>query len=303
MIKNRNIAADAAISLSKLEANGLLTTGKIFWVMGASDSRLSDFLKEHTSGTVFNTIDAAIGACTASRGDVIFVVPGYTETVTAAITMDVANVSIIGLGEGNQRPLITGNFAGDAVTMTAAGCRFENIRFAAPETDDQTADINIAAAGCVVRNTYHIGSQTSKNKTDVITVTAAGDDAIIEGVRVYNVTVDCVSAISLEGVADRVVIRNCIIQGNFSTAALMDEATCTLALIENNLIKNTKAATAVVDFSTGNSTGVMRFNHISGRHTTLASNVAAGTGMDFFENRVVEEAALNGAVIPAADTD
>ncbi len=83
----------------------------------------------------------------------------------------------------------------------------------------------------------------------------------------------------------------------------MDEATATLALIDDCVFKNTKAATAVVTFTTGNTTGIMRFCHLSGRHTTLASNLVTGTGMDFFEVRVTEEASLNGAVVPAADTD
>jgi hypothetical protein len=47
----------------------------------------------------------------------------------------------------------------------------------------------------------------------------------------------------------------------------------------------------------------MHDNRCSGRHTTIASNIVPGTGMDFFENYVVEEAALNGIIIPVADAD
>lgn len=291
----------AKVRIQELEGAGLMSFGSIFYVdsVTGSDSANSGRSPEDALAT----IDAAIGKTTANKGDVILVMPGHSETVTTAITADIAGVSIIGLGQGNQRPLVTGNGAIDAINITAAGVVVQGLRFPAPETDDQTADINIAAAGAVIRDTYHIGSQTSKNKTDIITVTANGNDALIEGAQMYNTVVDCVSAISLEGAAARVIIRGCNIQGTFSTAALMDEATATLALIENNLIKNTKAATAVVTFTTGNSTGVMRFNHLSGRHTTIASNLVAGTGMDFFENRVVEEAALNGMILPVADSD
>lgn len=283
-------------------------TGKVFVVASSSVanySRLQELFRDDEDGVTrfHSTIAGALAACTASAGDVIYVMPGHAETVTSAITVSKAGVSIIGLGSGTLRPSITGNGTIDAINVTGANVVIENLQFPAPGTDNQTADINIAAAGVTVRNTYHIGSQTSKNKTDIITITADGHDFLIEGVNAYNTVVDCVSAISIEGAADRGVIRNCNIQGTFSTAVLMDEATGTLALIENNLFKNTKAATAVVTFTTGNTTGVMRFNHLSGRHTTIASNLVAGTGMDFFENRIVEEAALNGAVLPAADTD
>lgn len=283
-------------------------TGKHFMVASsgvANRSRFQELFRDDEDGVsrFHSTIAGALAACTAAAGDIIFVAPGHAETVTASITVDKSGVSIIGLGNGLLRPAITGNGTIDAINVTADNVLIENLEFPAPETDNQTADINIAAAGVTVRNTYHIGSQTAKNKTDLITITAAGNDFLIEGVNAYNTVVDVVSAISVEGACARGVIRNCNIQGTFSTAVLMDEATATLLLIEDNLFKNTKSATAVVTFTTGNSTGAMRFNHLSGRHTTIASNVVTGTGMDFFENRVVEEAALNGGIFPVADAE
>lgn len=282
--------------------------GKVFFVGSTSSAWLGDLTStlppdEDGYTRVFSTMASAVSATVASRGDVILVLPHYTETVTSAITVNKAGVSIIGLGNGLARPQITGNGTIDVFDVTAANVTIENIAFPAPETDNQTSDINVGAAGCTIRNTYHIGSQTAKNKTDIITVAAGGDDLLIEGVRAYNVTVDCVSWLSLEAAVARPVVRDCVVQGTFSTGVLMDEATATLCTFQRNIFKNTKAATAVVTFTTGNSTGVMSFNHISGRHTTIASNVVTGTGMDFFENRVVEEAALNGAVMPAADAE
>lgn len=255
-------------------------------------------------GTVrfFTTISSAYSAAVASRGDVILIHPSYTETVTASKTLSKEGVTLKGLGWGTFRPTITGNGTIDVFNVTGANTVIDNIYFAAPGTDDQTADINVAAAGVQILNTYHVGSTTAKNKTDIITVAAGSHNLLVDGVRATNNVVDCVSFLSLEGISHMVEIRNLFVAGQFSTAALMDEATSTFAYIHHNVLKNTKAATAVVSFA-NNSTGVMSFNHISGRHTTIASNVAAGTGMDFFENRVVEEAALNGMIMPAADAD
>lgn len=300
--KNSGYGAGVLYSLKSL------ITGQVF-VVGASTVANVDIARQ-IFGTSPNgkirfheTITSAIAQCTASAGDVIYVLPGHAETVTAAITVDKIGVSIIGLGSRMLRPLITGNGTIDVFNVTAANVTIENIGFPAPETDDQTSDINVAAAGCTIRDTYHIGSQTAKNKTDIITVTVAGDDLLVEGVYAYNTVVDCVSWLSLEGACARPVIRDCVVMGQFSTAALMSEATATLCTVQRNIFKNTKAATAVVTFTTGNPTGVCSFNHISGRHTTIASNFVAGTGMDIFENRVVEEAALNGAIMPVADAE
>lgn len=303
MIKNRNIAPDAAISLDKIDGGGVFGMGKSFFVMNSTSTLFGGFTGSKTKGTVFSSVATALAACVASRGDRVYLMPGYTETITTALAMSNIGVSLIGLGGARNRPVLTGNGAIDVINVSAAGCTIENIAFAAPLTDAQTSDINVAAAKCTIRNTYHLGSVATENKTDIITVATGGDDLLVEGVEAYNTVVDCVSFLSLEAAVARPVIRNCVVQGTFSTAVLMDEATATLATIRDNIFKNTKSATAVITFTTGNTTGVMAFNQLSGRHTTLASNFVIGTGMDVFENRVVEEAALNGAVIPVADTE
>lgn len=285
--------------VNQLGGGSLFTTGKVYYVSSTKGSNGNigtdpDF--------PLATIAGAQSSATASVGDIVVVMPGHSETMTTALTLSKAGVTYMGLGNGLLRPSITGNGTIDAIDITANNVTVENFQFPAPGTDDQTSDINVSGSGVAIRNTYHIGSTTAKNKTDLITVASGANDLLIEGMQAYNTVVDCVSAISLEAAVARPVIQNCLIQGTFSTAAIMDEATTTLATIRNSIVKNSKAATAVLSFS-NNSTGVCSFLHVSGRHTTIASNIAAGTGMDFFEVRVTEEAALNGAIIPAADTD
>lgn len=271
--------------------------GKVFWVDDAgSDGNPGTFDRP------YKTIDAAIGHCTAGRGDIIMVKAGHAETITTAITMDVSNVAIIGCGCGNSRPTITPNGAIDAITMTADGCMVANLIFAVPGTDAQTSDVNIAAAGCSVINTKHIGSATDVNKVSFITITAAGHDFLLDGVMTYNVTVEVVIGVALEGACARGVIQNCLIGGEFTTAALADAATATLLFIDRCTFKNTKADTSVVTFS-NNSTGSMRDCFIDGRHTTIATNLVEGTGMGFYETYVVEEAAKNALLEPAVDAE
>lgn len=305
---NRDVQVHGTLTAAAVVSGSAPVGGHVYWVKETTSADYDNFIKErqvqYENGkfSVYNTLDAALNACVANAGDVILISPDYTETVTAVKTITKAGVSIIGLGEGMLRPTITGNGTIDVFSVEAANVTIENIIFPAPETDNQTADINVAGAGCVVRNTYHIGSQTSKNKTDIITVASGGDDLLVEGVRVFNTVVDCVSFLSFEAAVARAEVRNCSVQGTFSTAVVMDEAAATLAYIHDNVFKNTKAATAVIDF-TNNSTGVMSKNFCSGRHTTIASNIVPGSGMDFHENYVVEQAALNGLYIPAQDAD
>jgi hypothetical protein len=300
MLTRTNLGNMVNGKITNLGAGSLFTTGRVFYVSSAtgSNGNIGDdpsFPKA--------TLAGAQSAATASSGDIIVVLPGHAETVTAAITLSKAGVSYIGLGNGLVRPSITGNGTIDAVDVTGANVTIENFQFPAPGTDDQTADINVSGAGVTIRNTYHIGSTTSKNKTDIITVASGANDLTVEGVLAYNTVVDCVSWLSLEAAVARPVIRNNVVMGTFSTANLMDEATATLAFIHGNIFKNTKTSGNVVTFTTGNTTGVFSYNMLSGRNTTIASNLVEGTGMDFFENKVVEEAALSGLLEPAVDAE
>lgn len=272
--------------------------GDVYWVDSSSGGNKGSF------AFPFQTLQAGLDACTADNGDIVLIKPGHVETLTAQIDADTAGVKIIGLGDGNLRPTLTGNGTIDVIDVSADDVTIENIIFAVPSTDAQTSDINIDAAGCTVRNTLHHGSTTAKNKVDIITLTANAHDALLDGVRIYNDTVEVVGGIVFEGACKRVEVANCMVQDSvgFTNGAIADEATALQLYIHDSVFSNAKADTVVMSWG-NNSTGVCSFCHINGRHTTIASNVATGTGMNFFENRVVEEAALNGAIIPAADAE
>ena len=78
------------------------------------------------------TITKALTKCTASRGDIIVVMPGYTETVSAAAgeVWDVAGVALIGLGAGTLKPTFTFDTATTAdLNVTASDVSVFNFRF------------------------------------------------------------------------------------------------------------------------------------------------------------------------------
>jgi len=277
------------------------STGSIFFV---DDSGTDAAGNGRNPDNPVATIDYAVGLCTAGAGDVIYVMPGHAESVATSITMDVAGVSIIGLGHGHSRPTLTTTAATDCITVTAADCRIENIIFAVPGIDAVTADINVAGARCSIVNTVHHGSTTDKNKVDIITITATGHDCLVDGARIYNKTVEVVGGIVLEGAAERVEIANVMVQDaiGFTGGSISDEATALMLYVHNSTFSNAKADTVVAEFG-NNTTGVMRDCFINGRHTTIQSNVTTGTGMAFYEVYGVEEAAKNGLLMPAVDAD
>ncbi len=125
--------------------------GKVFWVnnsgvlpeggIGASDGNDGTYLRP------FSTLDYAIGRCTASRGDIIMVMPGHVEAVTAtSIAMDVAGVAVVGLGEGDARPKFNFGVTTSNIIVSAANCSMKNLVMVAT-VDSVVAGITLTAAG------------------------------------------------------------------------------------------------------------------------------------------------------------
>src|SRR3990167_10072931 len=83
------------------------TTGTYYFVDSATGNNTNSG-KDPNEAVA--SIDTAIGLCTASKGDIIIVMPGHAETTTGEITADVIGITILGLGFGRSRPTITANF-------------------------------------------------------------------------------------------------------------------------------------------------------------------------------------------------
>jgi len=78
--------------------------GNVFFVHSGTGTDGAGYGQNPDAPTA--TLDYAIGLCTASKGDVIYVLPGHAESfaATEGFDADMAGIKIIGLGWGNNRP-------------------------------------------------------------------------------------------------------------------------------------------------------------------------------------------------------
>jgi len=102
--------------------------GDIYYVDSGSGSSSNTGLADDEALT---TIDAAINKCTASQGDVIYVLPGHAETIdeASAITCDVVGIHIQGVGRGTDRPQLTWDDTASTIVMSAANVSWDNFHF------------------------------------------------------------------------------------------------------------------------------------------------------------------------------
>lgn len=290
--------------------------GKVFWVnnssvlpdggIGGSDGNPGTYLKP------FSTLDGAIGKCKANRGDVIYVMPGHSETITsaAAIDFDVAGVRCVGLGHGSKMAEVEFNHASATVAIGADNVILENLRF--------NSSITTVGAAIVVED----GVDFAVVRNCVFDVDAAGTDEFTDCINFVNDNTGClvenclfdmgiaaaVSAIHMDADTAKLTIRNNVIRGDYSTACIVGDTTLSTNLdINGNLLENgiggNLGTEPGIELLTG-TTGTIRNNYIVCNLATKAASVVADTCM-LFENYYNEDAsgAATGGIIGAASAD
>src|SRR5258708_10454729 len=136
------------LALKNVQGAGVTTFGNIYYVSSATTGNFigSDTANNGTSPSQpFATLNQARLTATASQGDVIYLLPGHAETITAAagVALSKAGLTIIGLGTGTLRPTFTFTTAAAAsFDITAANIAISNCIFT-NGIDAQTAMINV----------------------------------------------------------------------------------------------------------------------------------------------------------------
>lgn len=237
---------------------------------------------------VLTTLNAALKLCTSGYGDTVMVLPGHTENISAADQMSnlVAGTRIIGLGEGQNRPIFTWTIAGSTFLFDVANVVLENcILNMDPGTGTVSvaAPITVSAAGCALLNCkVRVSTDANSKATIPVTTTAAGDDFTIAGCEIYGATAGEVTTVIRAVGADRLKILDSYIVAatsavgigciQFLTTASLD------VLIKNVIVRNNKAAsTAAITGLTGT--------------TGFADNLIMGTLANAAQQLVLGDAA------------
>ena len=150
------------------------------------------------------TIQAALDKTVAGRGDTVVILPG-SRTITAALTMTKADVTLTGLGGSSpvKPSAILSSLAAsaDAINVSAANVVIDDLHFPA-STAATTSRIDAGAAGLVVRNcTFECGAFD----LETITIPAAGLHTQIEGNRFYVTANGPDAAIEIEAAASHYI--------------------------------------------------------------------------------------------------
>ena len=250
----------------------------------------------------FDSIDYAVGQCTANQGDVILVLPGHIETVSAAagLDLDVAGITIIFLGHGNARGSIQfGTVVGADMDVDAADITMINPRFVAA-LDALTGPIDVNAARFkIVDGTWEDG--TNINTTDCVVADANADEIDIDGLRFIDGNAGGTQKQSFIQIpaATRPKLKRIRATGDFGTAIIENGTAWVDAELDDIVIDNTAAGPVVGILLQATSSGAAR--NVNVRVASGTTYVTANNDMQWFNCFGVGTDA--GAASPIGTTD
>jgi len=148
------------------------------------------------------TLAKALTLTTASKNDIIYLLPGHAETLATAgaITYGaMIGVRVVGLGTGALKPAFTFSAVDATLTMTAASCSIENV-IIKPSIDAVVSPIVVSAADCNVDVEIQDASATVECECGVLTTAAADRLDVDLKYRGFIAGNACVNAVRLVGV-------------------------------------------------------------------------------------------------------
>jgi len=267
-----------------------VSTGRRIWVDDATGTDAGGYGASPDAPVA--TLDYAVGLCTDNKGDVIYLMPGHSESQVAdavIATVDIEGVHIIGLGVGADRPTFSLEHANATISVTDPSVTITNIRVASGVADC-AAGITLAAGGdgAVIQDCEFEDGGTAGTELKVaIAVATTVDDLVVKNCSFRTVEGGTItSAITFAGTHDNSRIEHCYFNGDFGTAAIVASAGAgTRMLIANNWIK-TKDGEPGIELKS-DTTGVIAENYIESTGITDPDAAIVGADCSWFENYVV----------------
>ena len=260
------------------------TGGQVLYVGSTTTLANLGQVGQSIAARFYTSVNSALAACVSGRGDWIYVLPGYTESITADAWSNLAatDVTVCGLGHNTNRPAFTWTVAGSTMLFDIANFRLLNCQLflagadAAGSALTVGAPITISAAGCEISDCNgRFGFDADQIVTVGITTSAGADDLILRRNKFYGATAaECTTFMDLIG-TDRLIMENNVFAGATSSTGVGIVRFATTASLNIELNHNTyinrKAASAAAVTGLAGVSGVSRnemFHYLDNSSTT-----------------------------------
>lgn len=261
------------------------------------------------------TLAQGLLECRAGMGDIVYVLPGHTETVTATSFTGVVGARVIGLGDVNRddAPTFTWSSAAATWAISSKNMYFTGLRLLMDNFNGVTAPINITAAGCAfVGNYMRWSSSAALLATTAITIGSGALRTVISGNLIEGAAAGvCMNGIVLLGATtpDGTQITNNVMQAACVAASGLVNVTVAainLFIAGNQMYNVTAASTSCVTFADAANNGILAYNNFAvlSNGTASAQGALFGTAslVKSFQNFCSDQPKLSGILAPGPVT-
>lgn len=301
--------ADMVYQLGGMPVSGELPLciGKVIFVSSSkgNDTEYDGLTKDKP----YATIDKAISMST--HDDMIILMPGHTEAISATTTFNVDkdHLTIWGMGNYDRRPAFNITTAsGNRVIVSGANCRLHNMKISAGTTKAVQVGLYVEDKGCVLTNLlFEEGGSTGTSHTKdafqrVILTGATANEA--DGLVINNCQINCpsslkTSAIEIGAVMNDIKILNNNIVAHCATGTFAPIYCAATGAAQNWAILGN---TIINAFATTTAPGIKILCEAAGTGIVIAGNLFAQGSTDvatFKTNTILVSATAAGQVILA----
>lgn len=240
------------------------TTGNIWFVNSATG--VDDTAHGQNPDAPFKTINYPSTQCVAGNGDFIYVMPGHTEVIAAAggITLGVANVTVVGLGTGRNRPTISFSTANTGtLAITAAQVTLQNLVVDCTGFAAVAAPVKVTGSDCTIQNCDVILANSTNQAVCGVLTTATANRLTVQNCTLRGTNNAGVEAAIIIVGGDGHILQNNFIIGAFTSGVggIENKTTaCTNTLVYNNIIQNLTATNTKAMVFVSTSTGQISDN-------------------------------------------
>ena len=211
--------------------------GSIFYVDSGVDGTTGV-----TPATAVGTLDEGVNLCTADAGDVIVVMPGHNEALTAAdgVDCDVNGITVIGMGRGQNKPTFDYDNANGEFVIGAHSVTIINLRFRV-SANATTKAIDVESAGddfAIINCEFGYAETASDEFASAIIVGDTANDGLIKGCTFRAGGQAAVQAIYIDADIVGITIEDNDIWGDYSKANIFIEEASDDVIIRRNLLFN-----------------------------------------------------------------
>jgi hypothetical protein len=247
---------------------------------------------------VYTTIQAAVTAASAGRGDVVAVLPGFDYNLAGADSWNKAGVNVIGLGSGGSIPIIRYTATGSTIDVGANNVHIKNLRFiASVDSVTRGLDLDSGFSGAVVEGCVFDYDTNADNFTTMLRV--AQKNSVIQDneFRAEDTAGTGKGVELLGGYADFLKVRRNFFYGQFDTvgdttnnaaaiaiAVVHDSGDTVLSgveISENTIVSTDTAAAVLINLdptALGAPRGVVRDNRLVSYDTATADTAQVNFG-------------------------